>query len=136
MTVAARLRLWLERGEAGYWLRDAESGEAVRWSDDRLWVVGVAGASYRLDALADEGFAPGRRLSLVPEPENPHDRNAVGIWDEGRRSQAGYVPAELAPDIPANAQALALWEFRDEEGRRLGLRVLIAPADAWIGAPR
>jgi hypothetical protein len=23
-----------------------------------------------------------------------------------------------------------------EEGRRIGLRVLIAPADAWIGAPR
>ena len=133
--MAARLRLWLERGESGFWLRDAESGEAVRWSDERLWVVPVAGASYRLDALADEAFSPGCRLSLVPEPENPHDRNAIGIWDEARRMQAGYVPAGLAPEVPAGAQALALWEFRDEGGRRVGLRVLIVPGETWIGTP-
>ena len=54
MSSPGRLRLWLERGEAGYWLRDAESGEAVRWSDERLRVVKVAGASYRQDALADD----------------------------------------------------------------------------------
>jgi HIRAN domain len=131
----ARLRLWLERGESGYWLRDAETNEPVRWSDDRLRVVAVAGASYRADALADDAFAPGRRLSLVPEPDNPHDRNAVAIWDAERRLQAGYVPAEVAPELEGNEQALALWEFLDD-GTRVGLRVLIAPADAWIGDPR
>ena len=134
--MSARLRLWLERGESGLWLRDAETGDAVRWDDERLWVVPVAGASYRADALADDGFAPGRRLRLVPEPENPHDPRAIGIWDEARRLQAGYVPAELAPHIPVDAQALSLWEFRDEAGRRVGLRVLVVRADAWIGAPR
>jgi len=132
----ARLRLWLEQGESGYWLRDAESNEAVRWNDERLRVVAIAGASYRGDALADEVFAPGRRLTLVPEPENLHDRNAVAIWDADRRLQAGYVPAEVAPELEGNEQAVALWEFRDDAGRRVGLRVLIAPADAWIGVPR
>jgi hypothetical protein len=131
-----RLRLWLERGESGYWLRDAATEEAVRWSDERLLVVAVAGASYRLDALADDAFAPGRDLALVPEPENEHDPNAIGIWDAGRRLQAGYVPSELTGRVPQDAQALALWEFRDEQGRRVGLRALIAPADAWIGRPR
>ncbi len=131
-----RLRLRLERGEAGYWLRDAETGEPVRWSDERLLVVRVAGASYRLDALADDAFEPGRTLSLVPEPDNPHDSSAVGIWDEAGRLQAGYVPAELAPNIARDVQALALWEFRDDRGRRVGLRVLIAPAGSWIGLPR
>ena len=77
-----------------------------------------------------------RRLALVPEPENPHDPAAVAIWDEGRRLQAGYVPADVAPRVAADAQALALWEFCDEGGRRVGLRVLIAPPGAWIGAPR
>ena len=72
----------------------------------------------------------------MPEPENPHDRNAVAIWDADRRLQAGYVPAEVAPELEGNEQAVALWEFRDEDGRRVGLRVLIAPADAWIGAPK
>ena len=28
-----RLRVWLERGESGYWLRDAATGEALRWND-------------------------------------------------------------------------------------------------------
>ena len=77
-----RLRLWLERGESGFWLRDAATGDAVRWDDDRLRVVKLAGASYRAEALQDDAFAPGRRLALVPEPENEHDPNAVGIWND------------------------------------------------------
>jgi HIRAN domain len=128
------LRLWLERGEAGYWLRDAETEEPVRWSDERLRVVKVAGSSYRADALQDEAFAPGRPLALVREPENEHDPNAISIWDADRRLQAGYVPAEIAPELEGDEQAVALWEFV-EEGRRVGLRVLIAPKDAWIGTP-
>jgi hypothetical protein len=130
-----RLRLWLERGESGYWLRDAATGEALRWSDPRVRVLKVAGSSYRPEALQDDAFAPGRRLALVPEPENRHDPNAVGIWDAERRLQVGYVPAEVAPEVHGDEQAVSLWEFR-EEGRRIGLRVLIAPADAWIGEPR
>jgi hypothetical protein len=131
-----RLRLWLERGESGFWLRDAATGDAVRWDDERLRVVKVAGASYRLEALQDDAFAPGRRLALVREPENEHDPNAVGIWDADRRVQAGYVPAEVAGEVSGDEQALALWEFRGEDGQRIGLRVLLAPKDAWIQEPR
>jgi hypothetical protein len=129
------LRLWLERGESGYWLRDAATGEAVRWSDPRVRVVKVAGVSYRFDSLQDEAFAPGRRLALVQEPENEHDPNAVGVWDAERRLQVGYVPAEVAPELRGDEQVVSLWEFR-EEGQRIGLRVLIAAADARIQEPR
>jgi hypothetical protein len=131
-----RLRLWLERGESGYWLRDAATGDALRWTDGRFRVVKLAGASYRLDALQDDAFAPGRRLALVREPENEHDPNAVAVWDADRRLQAGYVPADAAPLLLGDEQALSLWEFRDEHGQRIGLRVLLAPADAWIQEPR
>jgi hypothetical protein len=131
-----RLRIWLERGESGYWLRDAATGEALRWDDPRLRVVKLAGASYRVDELQDEAFAPGRRLALVPEPENEHDPNAVAVWDAERRVQAGYVPAEAAPELRGDEQALSLWEFRGDDGRRIGLRVLIAPADAGVQEPR
>jgi hypothetical protein len=130
-----RLRLWLEAAPDGYFLRDAASGEPVRWSDPRLRVVPVAGASYRMDALQDDAFAPGRRLALVPEPDNEHDPNAVGIWDADRRVQAGYVPADVAPELRGDEQAVALREFRDGS-QRVGLRVLIAPRDAWIQEPR
>jgi hypothetical protein len=131
-----RLRIWLERGESGYWLRDAATGNAMKWDDPRVRVVKLAGASYRADALQDEAFAPGRRLALVPEPENEHDPNAVAVYDAERRLQAGYVPADLAPELRGDEQAVSLWEFRGDDGRRIGLRVLLAPVDAWLQEPR
>jgi hypothetical protein len=131
-----RLRLWLERSGAGFRLRDAATGELVRGEDPRIRVIKVAGVSYRIDALQDDAFAPGRRLALVPEPENEHDPHAIGVWDSEHRMQAGYVPAEMARDLDADDwQAVSLWEFL-EEGKRGGLRVLLAPQDAWIGLPR
>ena len=131
-----RLRLWLERAGDGYRLRDAATEEAVPGDDPRLRVMKVAGVSYRLDALQDDGFTPGRRLALVPEPDNEHDPQAIGIWDADQRVQAGYVPAEIAHELDAAEwRAVALWEFV-EDGRRYGLRVLLAPRGAWIGMPR
>lgn len=128
--MAQRLRLWLERGAGGYHLRDAASGERVRWEDPRLRVVAVAGVTFRPGNVDDASFDPGRRLALVPEPENEHDPNAVAIWNQERTLQAGYVPRETAAELGGDEQAVSLWRV---EG---GLRVLIAPADAWIGQPR
>jgi hypothetical protein len=128
--VPERLRLWLERGPSGYYLRDAATGEPVRWEDQRLRVVGVAGVTFRPGNVGDTSFDPGRRLVLVPEPDNEHDPNAVGIWNEERTLQAGYVPRDAAPELRGDEQAVSLWRV---EG---GLRVLIVPADAWVGTPR
>jgi HIRAN domain len=125
-----RLRLWLERAGTGYRLRDAASGEPVRWEDPRLRVVAVAGVTFRPGNVEDASFDPGRRLALVAEPDNEHDPNAVAIWNEERTLQAGYVPREIAADLGGDEQAISLWRV---EG---GLRVLIVPADAWVGTPR
>jgi hypothetical protein len=128
--VSGRLRLWLERAGRGYRLRDAETGEPVRWEDPRVRVVAVAGVSYRPEALTDPSFDPGRRLALVPEPDNPHDPRAVAIWNAERTLQLGYVPAAVAPELRGDEQAVSLWRV---DG---GLRVLLAPPEAWIGTPR
>ena len=134
--MAERLRLWLERTRDGYRLRNAATEEVVRHEDPRILVIKLAGVSYRLDAVQDDAFAPGQRLALVPEPENEHDPNAIGVWDADRRVQAGYVPAEVATGLDAEEwQAVSLLEFF-EGGRRAGLRLLLAPKDAWIGVPR
>jgi HIRAN domain-containing protein len=125
-----RLRLLLERARSGYQLRDAATGEPVRWEDPRIRVVPVAGVSYRVEALSDPSFDPGRRLALVAEPDNEHDPNAVGIWNEERALQLGYVPRETAAELAGEEQAVSLWRV---EG---GLRVLIVPPDAWVGRPR
>ena len=66
----------------------------------------------------------------MPEPENEHDPNAVGVWNEERTLQAGYVPREVAAELGGDEQAVSLW--RADEG----LRVLIVAADAWVGRPR
>jgi hypothetical protein len=124
------LRLWLERAGAGVRVRDAATGELLRWEDPRITVVPVAGVSFRPEAHADPSFDPGRPLALVPEPDNPHDPNAVAIWNEERTLQAGYVPREVAPELAGDEQAVSLWRV---EG---GLRVLIVPSDAWVGRPR
>ena len=128
--MSTRLRLWLERGESGYFMRDAESGEPIRWSDPRVRVVPVAGVSYRAEALPDASFDPGRRLALVPEPENEHDPNAVAVWNEERSLQVGYVPREVAPELAGDEQAVSLWRV---DG---GLRVLIVSPDTWVADPR
>ena len=128
--MSERLRLILERAHSGYHLRDAATGEPVRWEDPRIRVVPVAGVSYRLDALPDASFAPGRPLALIPEPENEHDPNAVGIWNEERTLQLGYVPRDVAPELSGDEQAVSLWRV---DG---GLRVLIVPAGSWVGTPR
>ena len=128
--MSERLRLWLERAERGYHLRDAATGDPVRWEDPRIRVIAAAGVTYRPESLEDPSFDPGRRLELVPEPTNEHDPNAIGIWNADRTLQVGYVPAAVAPDVTGNEQAVALWRV---DG---GLRVLLAPADAWIGLPR
>jgi len=129
--VSERLRLWLEgsRDGRGYRLRDAATGEAVSWEDPRVRVVAVAGVSFRPEALDDPSFDPGCRLALVPEPDNEHDPHAVAIWNEARTMQVGYVPREDAAELDGSEQAVSIWRV---DG---GLRVLIAPADAWIGRP-
>jgi hypothetical protein len=131
--VSERLRLWLERDRrgAGYHLRDAATGERVTWEDPRLRVVAVAGVSFRPEAVADGSFDPGARLALVPEPENEHDPNAVGIWNEERTLQAGYVPRDVAAELSGDELAVSLWRAGAE-----GLRVLIVPPGAWVGRPR
>jgi hypothetical protein len=128
--MSERLRLWLERGASGYYLRDAATGEPVRWEDPRLRVVAVAGVTFRPGIVEDASFDPGRRLALVREPENEHDPNAVAIWNNERTLQAGYVPREMAVELGGDEQAVSLWRV---EG---GLRVLIVPPDAWVGLPR
>jgi len=128
--VSERLRLWLERGERGFFLRDAATGDAVRWEDPRIRVISVAGVTFRPGNVDDPSFDPGRRLTLVPEPDNEHDPHAVAIWNADRTLQAGYVPAVTAQEVTGDEQAVSLWRV---DG---GLRVLLAPTDAWIGTPR
>jgi hypothetical protein len=127
-----RLRLWLERDRrgGGYHLRDAATGERVGPDDERVRIVPVAGVSFRPDAVADASFDPGARLTLVPEPANEHDPNAVAVWNHEQTLQAGYVPRQVAAELAGDEQAVSLWRLGE------GLRILLVPPTAWVGRPR
>jgi len=90
-----RLRLWLERAGDGFRLRNAATEELVRAEDPRIRVIKVAGVSYRLEALRDDAFAPGKKLALRPEPDNQHDPHAM--WKDTTTRSPGRTICTSAP---------------------------------------
>lgn len=63
--------------------------------------MNVQGVKYygAPNALQNGKLCRGVRLRLEPEPDNPHDRNAVKILLADSNVQLGYVPRILAPYI-------------------------------------
>jgi hypothetical protein len=98
-----------------------------------LRVVGVAGAAqHHAEALASDAAAPGARLELRRDPDNPHDANAIAVLAGG--AQVGWVPrevaAELAGDLDAGRPwaAVVLRELRPSpRDPRKGITMLLAP---------
>lgn len=48
----------------------------------------------------------GQPVELIREPDNPHDKSAVGVWVESKaffiftiRGKIGYIPAALSDEI-------------------------------------
>lgn len=70
------------------------------WSNlyPHLYCTKIAGVNMQkgLDVLAD-----GKPFDaqLVPEPENPHDANAIRIEDMQNHIRLGYIPADETDDV-------------------------------------
>jgi HIRAN domain len=107
-------------------------------SDPRVLYCAIAGAKHRPAALQDARFQPLSEVLLRPEPDNPHDPNAVGVWDKSGTLQIGYVPADLSAKVAAQFRAnqplsgLILREIRQDSkrGPRVSLHMLVAPLGA------
>lgn len=107
-------------------------------SDPRVLYCAVAGASHRSAALQDAHFQPLSEVVLRPEPDNPHDPDAVGVWDKNGTLQVGYVPADISADVAARIRAgelfagLILREIRQgsETGPRVSLHMIAGPRGA------
>ena len=75
------------------------------------WVK-VAGTAYRLRDVLDflEAASDGRdvELDLEPEPDNPHDANAVRVIGQGvgHPRHIGYLPAVLTDLLAYNRAQL------------------------------
>ena len=126
---------------AGYQVVDRESGrylarDAPELAARGLRVAGVAGAgAHHAQALASDAVAPGGRLELRRDPDNPHDPNAIQVHPSDGGDQVGWVPREvavaLAPERDAGRRgaAVVLRELRrSPRDPRHGLTMLIAAA--------
>ena len=57
--------------------------------------------SRRTRELQRDAFRPMEVLTLRREPDNPHDPNAVAVFDRKGRTMIGYVPKQDARRIAA-----------------------------------
>ncbi|MEA2319349.1 MAG: hypothetical protein QOD44_3538 [Solirubrobacteraceae bacterium] len=120
----------------GYLLR-LPDGPALDDNDPLLeafsaTVMEMTSAGAHDEPLQDEDFAPGRRLTLVPEGVDDAGDPMVGIWDAGGVRRAGHLPYRMAAVVAAALEhrlpmeALVLTEERELlDDRRVGLRVLL-----------
>jgi len=79
---------------------------------DPVWITGttevqIVGETFHASAIkaAETSSPPGSRMraELIPEPDNPHDPNAVGVYLSGYH--AGYISREIAPAVTAAIDA-------------------------------
>ncbi len=126
---------------AGYQVVDRDSGRYLARDSPELAarglrVAGVAGANaHHAQALASDAVAPGARLELRRDPDNPHDPNAIQVHPSDGGDQVGWVPrelaAELAPELDAGRHLAAVVlreQRRSPRDPRHGLTMLIAAA--------
>ena len=100
----------------------------------------VAGTSHRREAVQHPSFALGSPVRLRPKPNNPHDANAVGIWDGRGTIQAGFVPRALSAQVaasfrgglPLGGAVLSEYRLDSRSGERVGMQIVVAPASTLV----
>jgi len=107
-----------------------------------LFLIRIAGVSHRAEVLQKPEFDLGSRVSLVPDPENPHSKSgkAVAVWDAAGRHHAGFVPEADTRLVFDRIRAEdGVWGFIATEywkGRkRVGLEVLLVPPGERVSIP-
>lgn len=88
-------------GEKVLRLCEDSTGLLVGPSDNRLPKVGIyvsqlRGEAYHEAACRAGDFTPGAPVTLKREPDNPHDKNAVAVFDATGRHMAAYVNKQQA----------------------------------------
>lgn len=125
----------------GYIIVRNEDGKVFRWrtpeGSEGLMALGVAGELDHKENLQSPAFDPGRWLSLVREPDSPHDEegHATVITDAEEAMKVGHVPADRAEEVArtldggVELRCLSMWEVIQLE-ERVSLRVLLIGPDA------
>jgi hypothetical protein len=122
---------------------ETSDGLRLQWRSlpvgDGIQSLSVVGTQYHPTPLQDPAFDPGTPVCLVPERDNPHDPNSIGVWDRDRSMQVGYVPAADAARLRREFQkgrkyrCMVMWETTaGADGERVGLRILLVAEGAKL----
>jgi hypothetical protein len=122
----------------GYTICDPKTGTPLSENDFFFRIGGgivadLASADAHLGELQNTAFGPGRALALVRHSSPSNDEPpVVEVFDLSRTKKAGELPPEAADAVAIYGEdtyeaAFCLWEWRDESGHRVGLRLLLAP---------
>jgi len=94
-------------------LVERTTGKFVNVGNRHLRALGIWSCKVRGDRYYPGEMWPGRPVTLVREPDNPHDKNAIAILND-RGEQVGHWNKGMAPglakllDAGADIQAVAL----------------------------
>ncbi|MBL5975338.1 MAG: hypothetical protein D3X82_16720 [Candidatus Leucobacter sulfamidivorax] len=94
--------LWLVRRDGALWLAERSTGLLVNVGNRQLRKLGIWSVRVR----GDQHYRAKPRLgpvTLVREPENPHDRNAVAIHVES--GKVGYFNKQMAASLAKELDA-------------------------------
>jgi hypothetical protein len=119
-------------GEAGYGLRDPDTGESLLVDDPVLEargavVTSLEGIAERRDPERIEASRPGSVLQLSPEGRHVTVYDGSGTLDIGYLNEDLSVAVREALRKGADLFALSLWEIDKADGQRTELKVLLVP---------
>jgi hypothetical protein len=80
----------------------------------------IVGMNYIKTEAIVAALQPGHAVTLVREPTNPFDPNAVAVWVDGQR--VGYLPKK---------QNAALAAFIDQTGTEVASMAMDAVGKTW-----
>jgi hypothetical protein len=135
-------------GGVGFRLCEDSTGLLVSPTDRRLPKIGLLvsnlkGEFYNQPGTTDGDYMPGRPVTLIPEPTNPHDDRAVMVCDGTGAHKCGYVNKQQArrylKRLAAGDELEAMVLFHRMEGpQRVAVQVLVgAPGVlAYLRGPR
>ena len=132
---------------SGFVMERISDGQRLSWqrlNQDHpgLYAFDVAGENHYRNEIQRRDFAPGARVRLVPEPDNPYDADAVAVRSGNGRLKCGYVPREEAAKVKEMLEeqqpytATVMWAANDERGSRCALRVLMVRRDVPVSLPK
>lgn len=123
-------KVYVERATINYkgWIRSgAKTGLVDPWDRDYLNKKGIgtfkpSGITFRSDVLLKKCFSNGSAVKLVPDFDNEHDENAIGVWDKDRKNQLGWVPKDLAAELKLkkihDGYIISTWEDKKTKERK------------------